>query len=414
MKIRYGKDFLNVDLEETFFDKILEPSFAEGIKDPVEAFRQSLENPINSSALSELLKTKQPRTVAVIVEDKTRKNPEYHEFLKIVIDMILSVSNSRIYLIVAYGTHSKHTKVEQEFLYGRDNLAKVTLIDHDSKDINSLKCIGKLSSGSSMMVNRFAAECDFVITFGTVSPHAFAGFTGGRKAILPGISSYDIIRKNHAMVCCDNTNLGILKGNPIHNQMEEAAKLMGVDFSVQVVRNNRDSISGIYAGDIDAAFLKAVDYCRRINSVTLDSLSDVVFVSCGGHPKDKSLYQSQRAITTAVKAVKPGGIVVVFAEFSEGVGNDLYYNWLKKPVQYLLSLKQEDIDLGVHSAYLTARNLGKCTIVLYSDIDTSIAEELHLIKLKDINEIKELISKRYTDQYTAYFIPNGSEVLIEV
>ncbi|MFZ5988319.1 MAG: nickel-dependent lactate racemase [Bacillota bacterium] len=415
MELRYGSKVIDIGFDRAFFDIVIEPPFSKRIEDPLKEFNYILENPLNTRPLKELLKEKDPGSVAVIVEDKTRKNPEYPKFLNEIIDIINKTSKSRIYLIAAYGTHSKHTREEHELLYGRENLKKVTLIDHDSRDSDSLTQIGTLSCGEPLMVNKYAAMSDFVITFGTVSPHAFAGFTGGRKAILPGIASYSVIRNNHSMVCLDNTDLGVLHNNPIHNQMTEAARLLNIDFSIQMVRDNKGDISGIFAGEPDTAFKAGVEYCKKINSVKVPGMGDIVFVSCGGHPKDKSLYQSQRAITTAAKITRPGGLMVVFAEFLEGVGDKLYYQWLKKPLEELMTLDSSQIDLGIHSAYLTARNLNKCTIALFTGMEKELTEELHFIKLKDTAKVKELVEGFHkVEKPVCYVIPNGSEILIEV
>lgn len=414
MKLKYGSGFIDTGFGCSFFNNVIEPPISKGIEDPLQEFVNAIENPLGVEPLRELLKYKNPETIAVIVEDRTRKNPEYPYFLKKLIDIIKCTVSSRIYLIVAYGTHSKHTQKEHELLYGRENLKRVILIDHDSRDSEMLVSLGKLSSGTEMLVNKFAAQSDFIITFGTISPHAFAGFTGGRKAVLPGIAGYDVIRKNHSMVCLENTELGVLHNNPIHSQMEEAAGLLGIDFTVQVVRNNRGDTSGIFAGSMESSFKAGVEHCKKVNSTKVTQMGDIVFVGCGGHPKDKSLYQSQRAITAAARITRPGGLVVVFAEFSEGVGNKLYYDWLKKPLEELMTLERDDIDLGVHSAYLTARNLNKCRIALYSRMEESLTKELHFLKVKDMQEVKELVD-RYSPSGdpVCYLIPNGSEILIE-
>jgi len=416
MELAYGEGSIKLDLESSYFDKVLVPENnrgSRGLQDPVKALEESIDEPVDGISLEEKIRAKMPSKISLVVEDKSRRNPEYPEFLSFLINMINKVSRSKIYLVIAYGTHATHSEADNKRLYGEKNLSRVTVIHHDSRNSDELQTIGELASGLELKINKYVAESDFVITLGNVEPHAFAGFTGGRKAVLPGISSYEIIQANHSKVCLENVGPGILVDNPVHKEMSEAAAVCGVDFSIQIVRNNKGMISGIFAGGMESAFNEAVFFCKEINSVEIDSPGDVVFVGCGGYPKDKSLYFSQRAITTAVKAVNPGGLVIVFGHFGEGVGNQLYYEWLKKPLSTLLSLNPEKIELGVHSAYLTALNLNQAELVFWSDMEKSLADELGLKLIKDIDELTAYIDKKFNRGYRAYLIPKGSEIIID-
>lgn len=414
MEIRYGSGTLDFDLELFNVMKILSPPEQAGVKDPIAGFKSALAGPIGSRPLDRLVAERNPRTASIIVEDRTRKNPEYPEMLACLIDLFSPAAGCRLFLVVAYGAHAPHTRQEHEALYGKENLSRVSLVDHDSRNKEKLVNLGRLSTGSEFWINSSVAASDMIISMGNIEPHAFAGFTAGRKLILPGVSGYETIERNHSMVCCDGVGFGLLDGNPIHREMAEAERVAGVDFIINFVRNPQGEILDVFAGSPAGAYQAGTRFCRQVNSVTVDRPCDVAFVSCGGYPKDKSLYQSQRAITSAVNITKEGGTVVVFGEFPEGVGNKLYGEWLSRPVSVLRNLERDQIGLGVHSAYLTGRNLSRCEILLYSSMDDALARQLHLHKKSSVEDILRHLRERHGNDYLSYLIPNGSQVFAAV
>jgi len=414
MKMRYGNDYTDTGFNEDFFDAVLTARDVSDIGDPEECFLRKITGLEGNDSLMMRLKAKQPKAVSIIVEDKTRKNPEYPKFLKHTVAMIKQETIAHVFVVVAYGTHSKHCLEEHISLYGQDTINGVTLVDHDCHCEESLSFLGTLPSGNDLKINGVVAKSDFIITFGTVEPHAFAGFTGGRKAILPGVSAYETIRFNHSMVCLENVALGQLDKNPVHEDMQAAAGLVKVDYTIQLVRNPRGNLCGLFAGELDEAFHSAVTLCRSIASVGISREADLVFVSCGGRPKDASLYHSQRAITAGVMACRKGGLVVVFAQLTEGVGNNQFHQCLKLPLSNMLSMKREEIDIGVHSAWLTAKNLSKCKILLYSQMSPDIASGIGLLSVSDKDTLKGIIKDRFPQKPLSYAIPNGSEVIVEL
>ena len=266
-------------------------------------------------------------------------------------------------------------------------------------------------SGLPLRVNLTAAESDFTISFGSVAPHAFAGFTGGRKIILPGISSYENICSNHSKVKRDNVGLGRLDKNPIHREMEEAANIFTPDFSYQVVYNSSRETAGLFFGKLDDTFSRAVELCKELNTGFIEKEPDIVLASCGGEPYDSSLYFAQRTITLACQTVRPGGTAVVFGKFPNGIGDSHYEKWLSKPLTEVLNLAENEIDVMVHSAYLTAKNRDRCKLYLYTDMPVQKSNDAGLSLLrsqKDLDNILEPLKK----DLCMLFIPNGSSMLI--
>ena len=408
MEIKYGATSIRLENELLDGSIILAPTERQNDFDAESAIRDRI-----YTELQALLRLKNPKTIAILVEDRTRKNPDLPRVIQRLLQAIRLVCNSQTTVIVAYGTHPRQSDSESEMLYGKENLDAVRLEHHDCRDENRLTEVGKLASGKMLKVNRAAFESEFRIAIGTVEPHTFAGFTGGRKIVLPGIADYETIRQNHSQVALGTLRAGVLADNPIHSQMTEALGLFPLDYSIQIVRDRLGKMAGMYTGDCEDSFEKAIRLCAEINSVKIDTLADAVFVSCGGFPKDKTLYQSMRAITTAARTVKPGGTVVVFAQYSEGVGNAQLQEWLEKPAETLLALKQSEIEVGIHSAYLTARNLRHCEVALYTEMDDELARRLHFRPMRDIDEIGEYLKTKHGSKPVCYFIPDGSQIVIE-
>ncbi len=391
--------------------KILDIPRSNPIKDISKTLNALLNESVERPSLDELISKKKPKKLSIIVADKTRKNPEYPEILDILISFIRERSDCVISLIVAYGSHPRQRDSECIQLYGAENLSRVNIIHHDAYDSAELILTGKLSSGNDLYLNRTVRESDILIGLGGINPHVFAGFSGGRKAILPGISGYKTIEANHSMVISELAALGNLEGNPIHMEMVEAADIAGLDYIINFVRDTEGKINGIFSGEHKTAFQKGVDLCRELTTVAIKDFADVVFASCGGSPKDASLYHAQRAIATAASAVKRGGTIVIIGDFPDGAGNDIFKNWLAKPVGELLSLKKEEIKLGIHSAYLMAKQLNKCNIILYSKRILDWAEKMHFKHVWSQSAMDKLLAEKYSTGYSYYAIPNGSAIM---
>ena len=412
MIVSYGNQPMSFDDMGIEFDQVLVGSEHEPVTDS--DMDQVLEAAINTKSLSSLLLEKTPKSVAIIVEDQTRKNPEYPQLLEVIIKKIHLEGIKDIRIVIAYGTHNKHDNDVNDRLYGKANIEQATLVHHDARNQDGLIKIGDYK-GCLFYINKAVAEADFVIVTGSVKPHAFAGFTGGRKAILPGVADYNSIRNNHAHVVSDKAVMGQLQGNPIHEGMMALASKVQVDYAIQMVKDNKGQLNSIYTGDLISSFERAVNLSRKLCQTILNKQTDIVVVSIGGAPKDKTLYQSQRAITTAVKAVKDNGLVFVIGELPGGVGNDLYAEWLSKPYKEVLNLSMEQIDIGIHSAYLTAKNYRDCqSIYLYSGQSKQWTEKYQFKYLKNIEEIHSIAKASFGKGYSSTFIPYGSDLMLEV
>ncbi|HPI04193.1 MAG TPA: nickel-dependent lactate racemase [Candidatus Goldiibacteriota bacterium] len=405
MNVLYGNKTIAVNTHHPSIE-IKYPEAASKLADWESVFNSTLH------AVSEKASARKPKKICVIVEDRTRINPQYPYFLSRLYETLhSSLPDTAIYLLIAYGTHEKHSKEDNIRCYGAENLSKYILVDHDSRNPKNLKTIGTLKSGLPLKINLTAAESGLVISFGTVAPHAFAGFTGGRKIILPGISSYENICSNHSKVKQENVGLGMLDKNPIHAEMQEAAGLFSPDFCYQTVFNSRREIAGLFFGKLDEAFHEAVAFCKTINTGFIGETPDLVLASCGGEPFDSSIYFAQRTITLACQTVRQGGTAVIFGKFPNGIGDKHYEKWLSKPVDEVLNLPESAIDVMVHSAYLTAKNRARCKLYFFTDLkeEQAAGAGLNLINTKE--KLESLLSSIPAGN-KMLFIPNGSSLLL--
>ncbi|HCJ67814.1 MAG TPA: nickel-dependent lactate racemase, partial [Elusimicrobia bacterium] len=388
----------------------------EKITNPREEIKKVLKNPIGSEPLKEIAEKIKPNNLVIIVEDITRPNPDYREILDSLIEelKIAGISDEKIRFIIAYGTHRQHRAEENKKIYGEALINRFQFIDHNP-DADDLISLGKLSTGNELWINKYVAQADFLIATGNIEPHAFAGYGGGRKAILPGVSGRKTITKNHSKVCRRGTEIGKLENNPIHEEMLEAAHRVASTkpfFILNVIRNSTKEIIGIVAGDFEKAFFAGIKIAQSLYSVTVPEKAEVVISSCGGYPKDINLYQSQKTITASAEITKEGGTIVLLAECRDGVGQPVFEKWLRKHhLEEILHKKEEDIEVEGHRAYLTAKILKKCEVIVVSSLAKELVEEMHFSYKKDINEILSYLRKKHGNNFKTYIIPNGAAIL---
>jgi nickel-dependent lactate racemase len=197
--------------------------------------------------------------------------------------------------------------------------------------------VGKTGRGTPVILNRIYTESDFRILTGLIEPHFMAGFSGGRKAICPGISYMDMFRHFHGPAILESPKSGnaILEGNPFHEESTEIAKMVGVDFIVNVTINKNKQITGIFCGDLEKAYYAGADFCRRNSIFEIDKQADIVLTSAGGYPLDCNLYQSVKGMVGAMPAVRDGGMIIIAAECIEEIGSQEFIELL---------MNEEDLD----------------------------------------------------------------------
>lgn len=277
--------------------------------------------------------------VAVIVSDVTRL-VRTAEFLPVIISEInaAGVPDEDITIIVATGTHRAHTHDEDIAVCGKDIVKRIKIHQHDSRNNEELTDLGVTSFGTPILIDSYVAEADKVIITGAVSLHPMAGFGGGRKAVMPGVSGHATIMHNHAIAlapkvgdgCNPLCETGILEGNPLHEDMVEVTKKLDPAFLVNMVFTPEGKLHEVVAGHWYKAWEKGCKDLVAMAGVPIKELADVVFASAGGSPKDMNLYQSCKAHMNAVFAVKKGGIMILTLECPDIKEPTIFTDWFSK------------------------------------------------------------------------------------
>jgi len=371
IKIPYGKKFLLADIpEKNLLDiitpkELIPPDSAENI------LADALKNPLGSERLSDFVKKED--SVVIVVDDYTRPCPN-ELMLKPVLEELkmAGVSDSNILLIIATGTHTPPDFEKIKEIVGDKIARNYNVISNDVENSEYVS-IGKSKFGNEIEIIKEYLEADVKIILGDIVYHYFAGYGGTRKSILPGIASRNTIQNNHSMLFENQSTTGKLKGNRISEEMLEAMHKAGCDFCLNVVLNSNKQIIGAWSGNPDLVMNEGVKLIDSLYKREVLKQSDIVIVGANGYPSDINLYQSMKALHLATKVTKKGGIIIFIAECINGIGSNLYLEWLKKyktssEIQNELSKK---FIIGAHKAYYHRKAVENYDIFLISSLDTS-------------------------------------------
>jgi len=413
VKTKYGKEEIQLPIEDKNIIKILNLKKHKVILNPENKLRELLKNPMGSPSLRELIFQKKASKILIIVNDITRPTP-YEIILPPLLDELhqIGIKKENIIFIVATGIHRSNSQEEIKEMFGEYISSAYKFINHNCDDLH-LKDLGKLKSGNELWINPIVSESDFIITTGVIVPHYFAGFSGGRKSILPGICGRKTIETNHSNMVNPNVQAGSLKDNPVHEEMQEAAEKVGVDFNINVVTDGNNNIVEIVAGELLSSWQKGVDICKKIYFCPIKEKAEVVITSAGGYPKDINVYQAQKALDNAYQAVKSGGTIILLAECTEGYGEATFEKWIEEansPDDIIKRLKKKFV-LGGHKAYAIARVVKEVEVILVSSLPQDKVRKLFFIPMENISQAIEYVKEKYGEDFQAHILPSGNTVL---
>lgn len=366
VSLNYGYNSVSVDIHEKNYLGTLNPSDAGEVDDPIAEVKRALANPIGSKKLKELAAPE--NKVVIVASDITRPAPS-HVMLPPILEELheAGVRDERIKVIFGLGVHRKQTEEEKKKLVGENVYGRIKCIDHNKDDCIR---IGITTKGTPAAIFREVLNADFIIATGNLEYHYYAGFSGGAKAIMPGVCSKETIVANHRRFLDPDACAGKIEGNPVREELEEMSRMVGIDFMVNAVLNSHQNVSRVVAGDITLAHRKGAEYINDIFRVEIDELADIVITSPGGFPKDINLYQSHKAMENAVFAVKDGGIIIITAACKEGLGDVYFAEALNEGLspQDLIDELKHTFVLGRHTASRIAQIHLKTELYLVSDL----------------------------------------------
>lgn len=346
--------------------------------------RRALAEPIGTPKLKEIVRPGE--RVAIVTSDITRPMPTY-QVMPALLDELYEagISPEDITLVFALGSHRPHTEEEMKKLAGERAFTEIRCVDSDSKDCVRL---GITAAGTPVDIFRTVAEADRRICLGNIEYHYFAGYSGGAKAIMPGVSTREAIQSNHRMMVLEEACAGNLDTNPLRKDIEEAADLCGVDFILNVVLDEHKEIICAVAGDVTAAHRAGCAFLDTLYQKQIEEKADIVIVSQGGAPKDLNLYQTQKALDNAKHAVRDGGIIILVGSCKEGLGESTFEEWLisaRRPRDLIDRIGRE-FRLGGHKAAAIAMVLEHADIYLVSDMAADFVKELFLTPFETVQD----------------------------
>ncbi|WP_238907124.1 nickel-dependent lactate racemase [Clostridium sp. YIM B02506] len=419
--IPYSNKTLKITIEDKNLKGILE-SKANNYRASIsqdEIVNKALDNPVGSNSLEELVKGK--NNMVIITSDHTRPVPSKIT-MPILLKRIRKVNPSiNIKILIATGFHRPTTKEEMINKFGKTIAENEQIINHISTDESTLVNVGTLPSGGELYLNKLAMETELLISEGFIEPHFFAGFSGGRKSILPGIASAKTIMANHCseFINSNKARTGIIKDNPIHKDMLYAAEKANLAFILNVVIDEDKNIINAFAGDSKLAHEEGCKFVMELSSVK-SIPSDIVVSSNGGYPLDQNIYQSVKGMTAAEATCRKGGVIIMIAACNDGHGGQSFYDNVaqaKNPQELLdkvLTVPRNETIPDQWEFQILARILCNYTVIMVTDMcDPDMIKSMHMKHASTFEEALEMAYKIKGKDAEVVVIPNGVGVVVK-
>lgn len=417
----YGKTKMTYAFDENELAGVLVSSIHDYVPEngEVELVKDALANPVGSKKLSELAAGK--KNVVIIASDHTRPVPS-KVIMPAMLDEIRKGSpDADITILIATGCHRGTTKDELISKFGEEIVKNEKIYIHDCLETDKLVNIGTLPSGGACEINSIAYNADLLVAEGFIEPHFFAGFSGGRKSVLPGIASRTTVMANHCseFIADKNARTGILENNPIHKDMLWAAKTAKLAFIVNVVLDADKKVIYAVAGDSEQAHKKGTDFLSKLcGTKAVDA--DIAISTNGGYPLDQNVYQAVKGMTAAEATVKDGGVIIMLASSSDGTGGDNFYHQLadeediKKTTALFLSRGRNETAPDQWQSQILLRILSRASVIYISEMPDDMVKKMHMIPSHSLDDAmkkaREILGK--TDIKIAA-IPDGVSVIVE-
>ena len=378
-------------------------------KDEETLVREALARPIGTPPLGEIVRPGEK--IAVVTSDVSRPMPTW-KVMPALLDALYAagVAPEDVTLVFGRGVHRAQTEEERRRLAGERAWAEIACVDSDPEDTVRL---GTTRRGTPVEIVRAVAEADRRILLGNIEFHYFAGYSGGAKALMPGVSTRAAIRCNHSHMVEPGARAGVLEGNPVREDIEEAAAIVGADFILNVVLDEHKRIVRAGAGDVTAAHREGCAFLERFYRKEIPCRADIVLVSQGGAPKDANLYQLQKALDNAAHAVKDGGVIVLIGCAKEGFGEATFERWFReaKAPEELIERLRADFTLGGHKAAAIALVERKAAIYLVSDWKDEDVRGLFMAPFPSVQAALDAAFEKCGGEATVLAMPYGGSTL---
>ncbi len=421
LNLAYGKKGMRFSLPDNADITVIEPKFTERLPDPIKALSESLQHPIGKPPLTEWLNPvlgKGSEKIGIAFSDITRPTPN-HIILPVLLDTLSHVPDDRILLFNGTGTHRPNTEDELREMLGEEILSRFKIIQNDAADRSSHILVGRTGSGNDIWIHRDFVDCDARILTGFIEPHFFAGFSGGGKAVMPGLALLETVYRNHNAQYIDHPSVtwGVTLGNPLWEEVQEAAEMAGPSFLLNVTLNRDRQITGVFAGDPRNAHETGCSFVKKNAMAPVSDTFDIVITSNSGYPLDLNLYQSVKGMSAAAQIVREGGSIIIAADCWDGIPDHGEYSKLLREADSLESLLRRVRSPGflhqdMWQAQVHAQICLKAEVHVYSSNLTD--EQIEGAFLKPCRSIEETVFQllvRYGKNARICVLPEGPQTI---
>lgn len=424
IKLAYGKDGLVVDFPDEWEVTVIEPRYVPSLADPAGALRTALESPIGALPLRDVVRPTDK--VGIVFSDITRATP-HGLILPAVLEQLQHVPSEQIVLCCALGTHRPNTPDELRTMFSMAGspalaeqlLSRYRLVQNDAFDPSTQVHIGVTSRGHDIWINREIAACDVKVLTGFIEPHFFAGFSGGGKALMPGMAGQRTVLGNHdaGMIASPNATWGVTNGNPIWEEVMEVAHCVGGTFLVNVALNRDKQITGVFAGDLDQAHAAGCAFVKQTAMAAAPHRYDIVITTNSGYPLDLNLYQAVKGMSAAAQIVKQGGAILCAAECWDGIPDHGLYGQLLREASSPRELLDRIMAPGFlkqdqWQAQIQAQIQLRADVYMYADYltDEQIRSAL-LLPCRNIAATVAELRRKYGPQASVCVLPEGPQTI---
>ncbi len=421
MKLDYGKEGIEVNLNPNWNITIIRPLKQLVIKNPIEAVRDAVKNPVGGLPLNSIIKTRKSiKSVCIVVSDATRPVPTHliiEGLLKELIDY--GIQEKKIRILIATGLHRPSRREELNRILGTVLTSDVKIINHIATDKKSLVPLHNSDLEYPIYINKYYYESDLKILTGYVEPHFFFGFSGGYKSIIPGLAGAETILANHSAenIASPYARFGIQENNPLSEHSSKYAKIIGVDFTINVCINKNHEITQVVAGDLESVHRTLIEYQKNQVFKKIEEKFDIVVCGNGGYPLDLNLYQAVKSMAIGEMAIKERGTIISVNECREGVGEgqdkfrELIFSEMSPEMIYYKILNKELVVRDQWQIQVLTRILLKSEIYLVSNMKE---DEIGNIGLKYADTVEKAIHNsliKHGKDARILILPNGPQVL---
>ena len=416
----YGKEKLTAQIEDEHLAGVLlsELSSYKAPKSGAQLVQDALENPIGSPRLCQMAAGK--NKIVVISSDHTRPVPSHIIMPLLLAEIRKGNPDADITILISTGLHRTTTVEELAAKFGPEIMENEKIIVHDCDDKDNMVSLGKLPSGGNLILSKIAVEADLLVAEGFIEPHFFAGFSGGRKSVLPGVASRETVMYNHnsAFIADPCSRTGVIDGNPIHNDMLYAARAARLDFIINVVIDSAHDPIFAVAGDCDLAHRVGREFLA--SKCQVDAVpADIVISTNGGYPLDQNIYQSVKGMSAGEATVKEGGVIIMLSKAADGHGGKFFHETfrdekdLNRMMKTFMDRSPEETIIDQWQSQIFARLLLKATVIFVSSSDDQTVEDLHMVPAHSMEEAMEKAKAIVNrEDYTVTVIPDGVSVIV--